>query len=1622
MAPLLITGAVNFTAAKPTVTVLGVNLSAGTFPLLTWGSLSGTAPTAVSLPAGVSGSLNVSGNTLNLVITSVVSALAKANNADNLNLPTSWTTGVVPGPSTIAPWNSLVTAPNTTVLGADLTWAGIKVTDPAGLVTINAGNTLTLGAAATDIDLAAAAADLTLNCPLVIGAANVWDVGPGRTLTLGNVVSGSSPVTKQGGGTATLTGPNTFNAGLSLTAGTLNINSAEALGATASTFTIAGGRIDNNSGGAIAVANNNPQAWRADVTFLGTADLDLGAGAVTLGDNRTVTVNANTLTVNGAIGGGDFSLTKEGNGTLVLNGANTFNGGVTLNAGTLTLGGANTFSAGVTLNFGTLNLNHQGALGTSTLTFTTAGGVIGNTSGGLVTLSNNPQAWNADFTFNGPYDLNLGDGAVTPSANRVVTVNAGTLSVDGVIPGTFNLQKSGGGKLALNGLNTFTGQTIIQGGTLQANTIANAGVPSSLGAATGNNSIIQNGNIGGLIGLEYTGNSPASTDRQMRLGNNGNGSNTPGILNNNADPANTLTFSNPNFNVAATGPIATGARTLTLSGSNTGNNTIQGDIINNNATAGGANNIVNLTKTGTGTWLLAGSNTYTGPTTINAGTLLVNGSLAADSTVAVNSTGTLGGTGEINGPATINAGGALSPGTSAGTLTFSNSLTFDASAQVIFDCSSSAWSGNDQVVLFGEGANLTGGGATITINQLGGADTLAATDYLLFDLTGNASSVAADFNVAPVWLPSPPANAANYSIATEGRQVYLKYTASPGANLLAIETTVNGSGTMVGNQNVAAGNSVTVYAIERTAGGVFVTNRAANWSLINKTGGVASGDLLPAGYSQSATFTGHLIGSGQLHAAAPGLTSTTGGTLTVVAGAATQVRVEDQPDGSGAVLAAQNLAPGSSVMGYAITRDAGGNFIANVSATWSLANKVGKVADGDLASAGTSAIFTANNVGSANLRATSGALTAVDSGLITVLADLVWTGAGANWDTTSVANWLVLPAFSPNSAFANDFCSVLFDDNGWANPTVNLVGSLSPKSVTVSGGTSYTLGGEGKITGQASLTNSGTGTLTLQTANDYTGGTTVTAGTLVVSGGGTMGATTGALVVNGGAVDLGGASRTKGAVTIAGGGTIANGTLTGNAFAGQSGTVSAVLAGPGALTKTTTGILSLAGANTYGGGTIISAGPLVLSNSTGDAILGTVEMNGDGTSTLRLGAANQIPDSTILTYNLTTGNARLELQGFNETIGGISDATTTGTRIVQSATDGLNDLPATLILAVSGNSSYGGYVRNPAGGAINSPLSITKEGPGTQTFSGGTGLVSYSGPTVVRGGVLVFSGPNSVANNSAITLAGGTVQFSGGGMRSNTIGGAGTLLKTGNNTLTLSGDLAYLGNTVVSNGTLHVIGSLAAGNIVAVNGGALGGTGTINGAVTVNAGGTLAPGSNAIGTLAISNTLTLAGGSITSIEINQTIMTSDHVVGLTSVAYNGTLVVTNLAGTPALGNSFPLFSSAAASGNFANITPALGDGLAWNFNPTNGVLSVVTGTAVASNPTNIRYSLSGGLLTLTWPASHLGWSLQAQTNSLAVGLSTNWVTIPGSETNTSVVVPVTPANPTVFYRMFHHAP
>jgi hypothetical protein len=140
-----------------------------------------------------------------------------------------------------------------------------------------------------------------------------------------------------------------------------------------------------------------------------------------------------------------------------------------------------------------------------------------------------------------------------------------------------------------------------------------------------------------------------------------------------------------------------------------------------------------------------------------------------------------------------------------------------------------------------------------------------------------------------------------------------------------------------------------------------------------------------------------------------------------------------------------------------------------------------------------------------------------------------------------------------------------------------------------------------------------------------------------------------------------------------------------------------------------------------------------------------------------------------------------------------------------------------------------------------------------------------------------------------------------------------------------------------------------------------------------------------------------------------------------AASFAGSLSV-NLNGSfsPAVGSSFNLLNYTSESGVLFTSTtlPAL---ITWqtNYNPTVFTLSVIA-SSTNSSPTNLTMAtLNGTNLDLQWPADHTGWRIQAQTNPVTVGLTTNWVTIPGSGLTNQIIIPIDKANGSVFFRMIY---
>ena len=637
-----------------------------------------------------------------------------------------------------------------------LTKAGI------GTLTLNGSNTYT---GATTINAGTLVLSGSLNGSNVSIAAGLLNQ------SASGLIEGSGTTVSVSGGAATLNGNNTYTGGTTLSSGQLNLNHTNAIGNGG--LTLSGGTLDNTSGAAITLATNNTQNWNGNFTFAGSRDLNLGTGAVSMNATRTVTVTAGNLTVGGAISGVGFGLTKNGTGTLVLAGANTYTGTTTLNAGTLSIYNAN-------------------AIGTGTLVI--AGGTLNNTSGAAITLAtNNAQSWNGNFAFAGTNDLNLGTGAVSITAVRAVTVNSGNLTVGGVISGAGGLNKLGSGTMVLAGASTYSGATTLSAGTLNLDN-ANA-------IGTGTLSINGTGTINNTSGAAITlatNNAQNWNSNFTFAGTNDLNLGTGAVIMN---ASRTVTISAGNLTVGGAiagtsfGLTKNGSGALILSGNNTytGATTINAGTleIGNTGRLGGGNysaNIANsgtfiysgtsnqtlsgiisstgaLTQNGSGTLILAGNNTYTGATTINAGNISINSISALGSTSGVNlanATALLytGGDATLDRNITVTSGTGTIRNTGAGLLTLSGSLVKNGTT-LTFDTGSfnvsgviSGSSANSDLVVDGASvtlntANIYNGptriidGGTLTANVSNALPTANGRTAVTMDATGTGSSTLA---------------------------------------------------------------------------------------------------------------------------------------------------------------------------------------------------------------------------------------------------------------------------------------------------------------------------------------------------------------------------------------------------------------------------------------------------------------------------------------------------------------------------------------------------------------------------------------------------------------------------------------------------------------------------------------------------------------------------------------------------------------------------------------------------------------------------------------------------------------------------------------------------------------
>ncbi|MGJ5205591.1 autotransporter domain-containing protein [Bradyrhizobium sp. HKCCYLR20261] len=470
---------------------------------------------------------------------------------------------------------------------------------------------------------------------------------------------GFSSFVKTGTSTWTLTGTTAAVTPWAINQGTLAVSSDANLGAASGGLSFGGGTLQVLAG------------------FSSSRNITLNAGG------GSFDTNGYNATLSGTISGSG-GLTKFGTGVLTLSGITSYAGDTLVSGGTLRTGASGVLSVASSYMIAT------GA----TLDLDGTGQTIGGLSGsGNVLLGSNGS-------------LAIGD-------------NGGAAVFSGTISGNGTFVKSGPGLLTLSGTNTYSGLTIVDGGTLRAGaagafaplssfevdsgtTLDLNGFNQTIASLTGGGAVLLSagtltsggdntstnflGTISGSGGFTkvgtgtmrfdgattYTGATTISAGT-LQAGASGVLASASAFMIASGATLDLNGFDQAIGSLAGSGNVLLGAAMLTAGGNN-GNTSFSGAI----SGSGG------FTKTGTGRMTLTGTNNYTGATIVNGGVLEVAGAITNTSGVTVNAGGTLMGAGLVDPPMTvsINNGGTLAPGngTAGSSMTIIGNLAFQSGA------------------------------------------------------------------------------------------------------------------------------------------------------------------------------------------------------------------------------------------------------------------------------------------------------------------------------------------------------------------------------------------------------------------------------------------------------------------------------------------------------------------------------------------------------------------------------------------------------------------------------------------------------------------------------------------------------------------------------------------------------------------------------------------------------------------------------------------------------------------------------------------------------------------------------------------------------------------------------
>ena len=927
-------------------------------------------------------------------------------------------------------------------------------------------------------------------------------------------------------------------------------------------------------------------------------------------------------------------------------------GAAVINSGTLTATGGTLTLALAPVQNGSVNIASSGTLNVqqdwqNNGTVTLAGGGL---RGSVVTNTT----------------LITGSGVIGAAVVSTGSLRAtnGTLTVSGVIAGTGATFADDSGTLTLNGANTYTGLTAINGGQLVVGN-ANAVQNSTVSNTTANNGIaftVNSANFSGLVGTGNFGLTNGAVGVALSVGANNNDSTYSGVISGAGGLTKTgtgnLTLSNSNAysggTVVQNGTLRLGVYGAVLDGTaltvnggifdQNGNavsvsslNGTGGTISNAGLTVSGSGNFAgaivgvgSFAKSGSGAQTLSGVSSYTGNTLVSGGTLTVSGTLASTNLTVTG--------GQFNWANVGVLTNVVGVSVSGGTVNFSTSGTIDAltgSGQVNVNTNALQVGFNNASTTFA-GA-ISGAG---TLDKVGsGALTLTGTGSTLGNvIVGNGALV----------LNGGSLTATNFSVNTVSQLALNSGT-------LTVKNAVisNNTDFVVGNGSGAATLNLITGGTATFQNNLIVTNNgtlkgAANIVVAGGTGSVIvqDGGTLGLGSTPGTmTISGNTVwqGGGQFVWDINNFAGTQGsssgwdwlnvlGTLSTSASATNPFTIDIATLNGSSPGQAANF---NSAIDYALTI-ATGQSLTNLNLADIVLNtaQFKNASDGDFQlslQGGTNLVLSYNSANISTWTDVTGNFSSSNS----------WIGSKRPADgTTNVALYFGGSTAIPYTATL-DFTNLLTKRIVLTNSNTSVVQTvdgnpftfigLAPEinqngnggfvisnnvtlgstlSVGGSGGGTVTLSGNINSTGgSGSLTKSGTFTLILGGSNTYNGATVVNNGSLFIANsyglsGSTLSNTVPGAVVftnNISTAYLGGlAGSVDLGLTNTSGGQV-NLVVGGN---NRSSTYSGALSGTGSLTKQGSGTLTLSGVNTYSGDTIVNAGTLIagsLNNGIGGA-------------------------------------------------------------------------------------------------------------------------------------------------------------------------------------------------------------------------------------------------------------------------------------------------------------------------------------------------------------------------------------------------------------------------------------